>query len=105
MKRDEGDAILFSTSAGIRILDKNTKSFYDAAAYPAATGWPKIFGDVMVLSNRAKGIISIYDVSVITSPEVIAEIYTNGLPDIAAFYDGKIYVPVGQYGLLVIKTK
>lgn len=105
LKRDEGDAILFSTSAGIRILDKNTKSFYDAAAYPASTGWPKIFGDVMVLSDRAKGIISIYDVSVITSPEVIAEIYTNGLPDIAAFYDGKIYVPVGQYGLLVIKTK
>ena len=67
-------------------------------------GWPRVFEDIMVLSNRAEGIISLYDVSELTSPVLIAEIYTNGLPDIAAYYDGKVYVPVGQYGLLVIKT-
>lgn len=104
VNHSEGDAVLFSTNAGIRILEKNTKSFYEAQAYPAALGWPRVFEDIMVLSNRAEGIISLYDVSELTSPVLIAEIYTNGLPDIAAYYDGKVYVPVGQYGLLVIKT-
>jgi len=65
-------------------------------------GWPVVLGDVLVVSNRVGGILSIYDISDITNPSQIAYYETNASPDLATRDGNTLYVPIGNYGFMVI---
>ena len=93
---------------GYRLLDKEKTSVYDNNIYGGdlgIAGWPIVFGNYMLLSERVTGNIAIFDVSEITSPKMLAKYTSNTSPDIACVYEDKAYIPLGNYGIMVIDLK
>jgi hypothetical protein len=94
---------MFTTGHGYRILDREVISIYDNPIYGNVVGgWPVVLGDVLVLSNRASGILSVYDISDIYNPTQLAYYETNASPDLATRDGNTLYVPIGNYGFMVI---
>lgn len=95
--------VMFTTGHGYRILDREVQSIYDNPIYGNVVGgWPVVFGNILVVSNRVGGILSIYDISDITNPSQIAYYETNASPDLATRDGNTLYVPIGNYGFMII---
>ncbi len=97
------DYIVLTVGHGYRLLAKENSSIYENSLFGTdVTGWPIIYGDIMVVSERMTGKIALYDISQITDPKAIAKFTSNTSPDIACVYGDKAYVPLGNYGLMVV---
>ena len=100
------DKVLFVTGHGYRILDRETPSIYDNPIYGnVSSGWPVIYDNLLIVSHRIGGTVSIYDISDITNPKNIAIYKTNTSPDLAMKDGNKVYVPLGNYGFMIINVE
>lgn len=63
------------------------------------TGKPTVYGNTLILTDRAYGYIYIYDITDIKSPLLLKEISVNGNPDFAIITEDYIMIPMGYQGL------
>ena len=68
-------------------------------------GRPTVIGNYLFVSNRIDGIITVYDISDISSARVLCTMTLDGNPDVVCADGSTAYIPLGYQGLLVIDTK
>lgn len=64
-------------------------------------GKPRMFGDLLILTERAKGVIILADASEPEDLKVFCEVRTTASPDLAYMDDEHIWIPGGRFGLLI----
>jgi hypothetical protein len=64
------------------------------------TGKPTVYGDLLIVTNRVKGMLYFLDISDPENPRSKGEIQLFGNPDIVLVAFGKVYIPAGNAGLV-----
>ena len=65
-------------------------------------GKPRIFGNLMVITERAEGYITICQIHDPERIEARVQIRTTASPDLACVDEKSIYLPAGRHGMLVL---
>lgn len=68
-----------------------------------AGGIPRSDGRYVVLTARSARCAALYDFSDMGNPRLVRNWRLSGNPDLAAFYRGKVIIPAGHQGLLLMK--
>ena len=97
----KGKALNVSTN-GYLIYDplENPATLELASFGAGCTGKPTVYGNLLVVCNRVKGIVYFVDISNPEAPAYKQEIKLSGNPDIALVAFGGVYIPNGNGGLL-----
>ncbi len=99
---------LATTRGGYLVLDRNEKrpAAEIAVRLPGSRsvhlGVPSVDGDRLYTANRAYGIVTIADISDPVAPKLIRQFETLGNPCRIVVGGGRILIPNGNQGLLIL---
>lgn len=101
---DDFDKMIITDGEGYIIADlKNSECEKITVPGVKIYGKPKIYKNIMVVSERIEGDVFIIDISDIHKPELIEKYNFAGNPDIACIIENKIYIPLGHQGIGIIE--
>ena len=90
------------TASGYLIYDptEDPASLTAYTAVSGCTGKPTVYGDLLIVTNRVKGMLYFLDISDPERPRSKGELQMMGNPDIVLVANGSAYVPCGNAGLV-----
>jgi hypothetical protein len=99
-----GDRYVCMANDGYRLYScDGTASKWRCLGKNGHAGVPRTDGRNVVVSHRAKRIVSVWDFSDVEKPVLLRRHKLAGNPDAAALYHGKALIPAGYQGLLMEK--
>lgn len=97
--------ILLTHKDGYVILDRHEQRHPDTLTHYGIgmnlKGKPNITGNILTVSNRYRGTVTITDISDISAPRLIDRISTAGNPGAAVIHKGSVMIPAGYRGLMI----
>ena len=67
------------------------------------SGKPKVFGEILTVSDRIDGNVTVCDISSPESPVLLFSAKFNGHPDILQVSGGNVYIPLGHQGICAVR--
>ena len=106
----DGEQILYTADHGYTFLPmKEIPEFFEDIPHcqveKGFRGLLTLKDGVMIVANRAQGVITILDVINLAQPRILAKLTTNASPSKAIFVDDRIFLPGGRGGLLELNLK
>jgi hypothetical protein len=90
------------TGTGYLLYDplEDPKELTACSSVAGCTGKPAVYGELLIVTNRVKGMLYFADISDPESPRSKGEYQLPGNPDIVLVAFGSAYVPCGNAGLI-----